>query len=227
MAHHWLIESLDLYITIETWIISKKYYVKGKASITTTSTIMKNCTTSRPTSPTCSRQDKNIWTPHSIVHRKLPCSFSLWTLLARTSTISNSTISLAIHWNRQKTILSLLPGDFNSRKMQVYTANKKISRKKCNPSKRKIYKTMSLLRRLEKQKKSKNPKTPKDSKTCQSASTKLSSKECIQPISKSPKTSSTRSVEMQKMATEICLDMNSTKKPERTNTILKEESMMH
>ena len=86
---------------------------------------------------------------------------------------------------------------------------------------------MSLQIPQEKQKKSKSPKIPKDLKICQSVFTKSSSKGFTQLINKSPKILSTKSVKTQKMETEIYLDMNSTKRLERTSTISREEFTMH
>lgn len=86
---------------------------------------------------------------------------------------------------------------------------------------------MSLQTLQEKQKKLKNQKILKDSKIYQSGSTKSLLKESIQLINKLPKTLSTRLAKMQKMGMEIYLDMNSTKKLAKTNTILREEFMMH
>lgn len=161
LAHDWFIDLLDLYITIEIWIISKNSY--AKAIIFTTMHFIKTnkYTTSQRTNQTLSPTCRIIWYHHLIVHPKHQYAFSPWTHLGKILIISSLTAKIPTIEKIPGTIFSLLQGGSNSRKMQVSSVRNNKSNKKRTQSNKRNPGTASPQLLLKRTKKIKNLKTPK------------------------------------------------------------------
>ena len=153
MAHHWLIDLLDLYITIEKWIISRKSYARAKVFSIITFMRTNNCTINRPTSLILSRRLWSPFTLHSIPPQKHRCSFFPCTHRGRTSTTFNLTTKIVTAEKIQKTISSQLQEDSNSRNNKVCSANRRRWKKNSSRSNNKNHGYFSPHPRLKREKK--------------------------------------------------------------------------